>query len=65
MASTDVPPLASTFPADDEVEDARWLASLIAALQVHAKRHGHPEVVAALDPALDAAQAIADASTAK
>ena len=58
MASSNAPHLASVSLADDEVEDAHRLANLIAALRSHAKRHGHPEVAAALDPALQAAQTI-------
>ena len=63
MTSTDLPPFASAFPADDEVEDARWLAGLIATIRSQAERQGHPEVAAALKDALLAAQAIVDRQT--
>ncbi len=62
MAPVDpLPPISFlNDKAEDEVEDARWLADLIKALQSNAERRGHPEIAAALDDALNAAQAIAD-----
>ena len=59
MADDESSPHVIGFPADDEADDVRWLATLIQALRAQVSVSDHPEVRAILDEAYGAAQAVA------